>query len=144
MHVPRDELGNEAVQMLQQRLIRPDAPVGFLASRRYGGGGGDRATALEQEKSDVELDRRRLTRTTWMSTEVISKQLTAGFTALLVAGRMQWLAPLFASWCWAWLVCGWSSAVEVGRVTCQLLETWTMTHAAKQSLTHFECSYPLN
>lgn len=30
MHVPRDELGNEAVQMLQQRLIRPDAPVGSL------------------------------------------------------------------------------------------------------------------
>ena len=30
VHVPRDELGNEAVQMLQQRLIRPDAPVGSL------------------------------------------------------------------------------------------------------------------
>ncbi|GHL50470.1 hypothetical protein ECZU29_53200 [Escherichia coli] len=28
--MPRDELGNEAVQMLQQRLIRPDAPVGSL------------------------------------------------------------------------------------------------------------------
>jgi len=30
VHVPRDELGVEAVQMLQQRLIRPDAPVGSL------------------------------------------------------------------------------------------------------------------
>lgn len=30
VHVPRDELGYEAVQMLQQRLIRPDAPVGSL------------------------------------------------------------------------------------------------------------------
>ncbi|WP_421355607.1 LacI family DNA-binding transcriptional regulator [Pseudocitrobacter faecalis] len=30
VHVPRDELGSEAVQMLQQRLIRPDAPVGSL------------------------------------------------------------------------------------------------------------------
>ncbi len=30
VHVPRDELGLEAVQTLQQRLIRPDAPVGSL------------------------------------------------------------------------------------------------------------------
>ncbi|WHP29965.1 LacI family DNA-binding transcriptional regulator [Trabulsiella odontotermitis] len=30
VHVPRDELGTEAVHMLQQRLIRPDAPVGTL------------------------------------------------------------------------------------------------------------------
>lgn len=30
IHVPRDELGTEAVQMLQQRLIRPDAPCGSL------------------------------------------------------------------------------------------------------------------
>ncbi|EAW9326803.1 LacI family transcriptional regulator [Salmonella enterica] len=30
VHVPRDELGVEAVQMLQQRLIRPDAPIGSL------------------------------------------------------------------------------------------------------------------
>ena len=30
VHVPRDELGVEAVQMLQQRLIRPDAPMGSL------------------------------------------------------------------------------------------------------------------
>jgi Transcriptional regulators len=30
VHVPRDELGSEAVQMLQQRLIRPDAPPGSL------------------------------------------------------------------------------------------------------------------
>jgi DNA-binding LacI/PurR family transcriptional regulator len=28
VHVPRDELGTEAVHMLQQRLMRPDAPVG--------------------------------------------------------------------------------------------------------------------
>lgn len=27
VHVPRDELGEEAVQLLQQRLMRPDAPV---------------------------------------------------------------------------------------------------------------------
>ncbi len=30
LHVPRDELGEEAVHLLQQRLIRPDAPVGNL------------------------------------------------------------------------------------------------------------------
>ena len=30
VHVPRDELGTEAVQLLQQRLIRPHAPVGSL------------------------------------------------------------------------------------------------------------------
>ncbi|KFC01012.1 LacI family transcriptional regulator [Trabulsiella guamensis ATCC 49490] len=30
VHVPRDELGVEAVHMLQQRLIRPDAPAGTL------------------------------------------------------------------------------------------------------------------
>lgn len=30
VHVPRDELGAEAVRMLQQRLLRPDAPVGSL------------------------------------------------------------------------------------------------------------------
>ncbi|MCT4706882.1 LacI family transcriptional regulator [Enterobacteriaceae bacterium H16N7] len=30
VHVPRDELGEEAVHILQQRLIRPDAPVGNL------------------------------------------------------------------------------------------------------------------
>lgn len=30
IHVPRDELGTEAVHMLQQRLIRPDAPCGTL------------------------------------------------------------------------------------------------------------------
>ena len=30
VHVPRDELGTEAVYMLQQRLMRPDAPVGTL------------------------------------------------------------------------------------------------------------------
>lgn len=30
VHVPRDELGTEAVHLLQQRLIRPDAPVGTL------------------------------------------------------------------------------------------------------------------
>lgn len=30
VHVPRDELGVEAVQMLQQRLIRPHAPIGSL------------------------------------------------------------------------------------------------------------------
>jgi DNA-binding LacI/PurR family transcriptional regulator len=30
VHVPRDELGTEAVHMLQQRLMRPDAPVGTL------------------------------------------------------------------------------------------------------------------
>lgn len=30
LQVPRDELGTEAVQMLQQRLIRPDAPTGTL------------------------------------------------------------------------------------------------------------------
>ena len=30
VHVPRDELGVEAVQLLQQRLIRPQAPVGSL------------------------------------------------------------------------------------------------------------------
>lgn len=28
VHVPRDELGTEAVHMLQQRLMRPDAPSG--------------------------------------------------------------------------------------------------------------------
>jgi DNA-binding LacI/PurR family transcriptional regulator len=30
LHVPRDELGEEAVHILQQRLIRPEAPVGNL------------------------------------------------------------------------------------------------------------------
>lgn len=30
VHVPREALGVEAVQMLQQRLIRPDAPMGSL------------------------------------------------------------------------------------------------------------------
>lgn len=30
VHVPRDELGAEAVQLLQQRLIRPQAPTGSL------------------------------------------------------------------------------------------------------------------
>ncbi|MBS0969693.1 cytochrome-c peroxidase [Chimaeribacter arupi] len=30
LHVPRDELGSEAVHLLQQRLIRPQAPVGNL------------------------------------------------------------------------------------------------------------------
>jgi DNA-binding LacI/PurR family transcriptional regulator len=30
VHVPRDELGEEAVHILQQRLIRPQAPVGNL------------------------------------------------------------------------------------------------------------------
>lgn len=30
VHVPRDELGTEAVHMLQQRLVRPDAPIGTL------------------------------------------------------------------------------------------------------------------
>jgi len=30
MHVPRDELGEEAVLMLQQRLIRPHATCGTL------------------------------------------------------------------------------------------------------------------
>jgi len=30
VHVPRDELGTEAVHMLQQRLIRPQAPCGSL------------------------------------------------------------------------------------------------------------------
>jgi DNA-binding LacI/PurR family transcriptional regulator len=30
VHVPRDELGSEAVHLLQQRLMRPDAPVGTL------------------------------------------------------------------------------------------------------------------
>lgn len=30
VHVPRDELGTEAVHMLQQRLMRLDAPVGTL------------------------------------------------------------------------------------------------------------------
>lgn len=30
VHVPRDELGAEAVHLLQQRLVRPDAPVGTL------------------------------------------------------------------------------------------------------------------
>ena len=30
VHVPRDELGVEAVHLLQQRLIRPDAPHGSL------------------------------------------------------------------------------------------------------------------
>ena len=30
MHVPRDELGEEAVLMLQQRLIRPHAACGTL------------------------------------------------------------------------------------------------------------------
>lgn len=33
LHVPRDELGEEAVHILQQRIIRPEAPVGsFLLS----------------------------------------------------------------------------------------------------------------
>lgn len=30
VHVPRDELGTEAVHMLQQRLIRPQAAIGSL------------------------------------------------------------------------------------------------------------------
>ena len=30
VHVPRDELGSEAVYLLQQRLLRPDAPTGTL------------------------------------------------------------------------------------------------------------------
>jgi len=30
VHVPRDELGTEVVHMLQQRLLRPDAPSGTL------------------------------------------------------------------------------------------------------------------
>lgn len=30
VHVPRDELGEEAVHLLQQRLVRPQAPVGTL------------------------------------------------------------------------------------------------------------------
>ena len=30
VHVPRDELGTEAVHMLQQRLMRPEAPSGTL------------------------------------------------------------------------------------------------------------------
>ena len=30
VHVPRDELGEEAVHLLQQRLLRPDAPTGTL------------------------------------------------------------------------------------------------------------------
>jgi DNA-binding LacI/PurR family transcriptional regulator len=30
VHVPRDELGTEAVHLLQQRLLRPDAPMGTL------------------------------------------------------------------------------------------------------------------
>jgi len=30
VHVPRDELGAEAVHMLQQRFLRPEAPVGTL------------------------------------------------------------------------------------------------------------------
>ncbi|EMD6811547.1 LacI family DNA-binding transcriptional regulator [Citrobacter koseri] len=30
VHVPRDELGTEAVHMLQQRLVRPNAPIGTL------------------------------------------------------------------------------------------------------------------
>lgn len=44
VHVPRDELGTEAVYMLQQRLVRPEAPVsslllnGTLAVRSRSGG----------------------------------------------------------------------------------------------------------
>ncbi|MDU1296084.1 MAG: substrate-binding domain-containing protein, partial [Enterobacter hormaechei] len=30
VHVPRDELGSEAVHLLQQRLLRPEAPHGSL------------------------------------------------------------------------------------------------------------------
>ncbi len=30
IHVPRDELGSEAVHLLQQRLLRPEAPHGSL------------------------------------------------------------------------------------------------------------------
>ena len=30
VHVPRDELGSEAVHLLQQRLLRPEAPYGSL------------------------------------------------------------------------------------------------------------------
>jgi DNA-binding LacI/PurR family transcriptional regulator len=40
VHVPRDELGTEAVHMLQQRLMRPDAPVGTLAAERHAGRAG--------------------------------------------------------------------------------------------------------
>ncbi|GHL77150.1 hypothetical protein ECZU34_48980 [Escherichia coli] len=55
VHVPRDELGNEAVQMLQQRLIRPDAPVGSLllhgrlAVRGQCGGFAQGNTAVERK-----------------------------------------------------------------------------------------------
>ncbi|MEG1652614.1 MAG: substrate-binding domain-containing protein, partial [Hafnia sp.] len=30
VHVPRDELGEEAVRMLQRRLMQPNTPVGNL------------------------------------------------------------------------------------------------------------------
>ncbi|HBX8225524.1 TPA: LacI family transcriptional regulator, partial [Klebsiella pneumoniae] len=33
VHVPRDELGSEAVHLLQQRLLRPEAPHGTLVVR---------------------------------------------------------------------------------------------------------------
>lgn len=51
VHVPRDELGSEAVHLLQQRLLRPEAPHGSLLLHgtlvyaiRYGGSG--RAKAI--------------------------------------------------------------------------------------------------
>ena len=57
VHVPRDELGTEAVYMLQQRLVRPEAPVSSLllngtlavreSVRRIRQG--KRRTAVEQE-----------------------------------------------------------------------------------------------
>lgn len=57
VHVPRDELGTEAVYMLQHRLVRPDAPVSTLllngtlavreSVRRIRQG--KRRTAVEQE-----------------------------------------------------------------------------------------------
>ncbi|KMK43801.1 cytochrome C peroxidase [Pluralibacter gergoviae] len=57
VHVPRDELGSEAVQMLQQRLLRPEAPAGTLllhgalavreSVRRIRPGGGRTAVARE-------------------------------------------------------------------------------------------------
>lgn len=37
VHVPRDELGVEAVHLLQQRLIRPDAPHGVTLAWHAGG-----------------------------------------------------------------------------------------------------------
>lgn len=43
VHVPRDELGTEAVHMLQQRLMRPDAPVGNIAAKRHADRAGSRS-----------------------------------------------------------------------------------------------------